>query len=104
LNRSGGNSETRYNWQLNAHNRAGDFYFESIADAGTAPGAETDAFIQSTRSAGATPMVTVPMIGWAAKLGPNRGKLASFSIRKYGAQTGNDAAYFAAAGGVCHGQ
>ena len=28
LNRSGGNSETRYNWQLNAHNHAADWYFE----------------------------------------------------------------------------
>ena len=98
LNRSGGNTETRYNWQLNAHNHAADFYFESIADSAAAPGAETDLFIRSTLDAGAAPMVTVPMIGWAAKLGPNRGKLASFSIRKYGAQTGNDAAYFADAG------
>ena len=98
LNRSGGNSETRYNWQLNAHNHAADFFFESIADAGSTPGAETDAFVQSTRDATSLPMVTVPMIGWAAKLGPNRGKLASFSIRKYGPQTGNDAAYFADAG------
>ena len=32
LNRSGGNAETRYNWQLNAHNRGADWYFESIAD------------------------------------------------------------------------
>src|ERR1043166_859078 len=31
LNRSGGNATTRYNWQLNASNRASDWYFESIA-------------------------------------------------------------------------
>lgn len=98
LNRSGGNSETRYNWQINAHNRAADFFFESIADDGATPGQATDSFIAGSRAAGAEPMVTVPMIGWAAKLGPNRGKLASFSIKKYGAQTGNDAAYFADAG------
>ena len=98
VNRSGGNSETRYNWQLNAHNHAADFYFESIADTGTTPGQATDSFITDSRNGGAQPMVTVPMIGWAAKLGPNRGKLASFSIKKYGAQTGNDAAYFADAG------
>jgi hypothetical protein len=98
LNRSGGNAETRYNWQLNAHNHAADFYFESIADTGTAPGQATDSFIADSRNGGAQPMITVPTIGWAAKLGPNRGKLASFSIRKYGAQTGNDAAYFADAG------
>ena len=98
LNRSGGNSETRYNWRLNAHNHAADFFFESIADSGSTAGAETDAFIQATRDANSAAMVTVPMIGWAAKLGLNRGKLASFSIRKYGAQTGNDTAYFADAG------
>lgn len=98
LNRSGGNAETRYNWKLNAHNRAADFYFESITDSSSTPGQATDSFIAASRNAGAAPMVTVPMIGWAAKLGPNRGKLASFSIKKYGAQTGNDAAYFADAG------
>jgi hypothetical protein len=32
LNRSGGNAETRYNWQLNAHNHAADYYFESLDD------------------------------------------------------------------------
>jgi hypothetical protein len=98
VNRSGGNSETRYNWQLNAHNHAADFYFESIGDTGSTAGQATDSFITTSRNGGAQPMVTVPMIGWAAKLGPNRGKLASFSIKKYGAQTGNDAAYFADAG------
>lgn len=98
LSRSGGNAETRYNWQLNAHNRGADFYFESLSDGSALPGQATDAFIASTRESGAAPMVTVPMIGWAAKLGPNRGKLASFSIKKYGPQTGNDAAYFADAG------
>ncbi len=29
-------------------------------------------------------MLTIPMIDWVAKLGPNRSKLASFSIAKYG--------------------
>ena len=33
LHRYGGNNATRYNWQLNADNRANDWYFESIADA-----------------------------------------------------------------------
>ena len=38
MNRSGGNSETRYNWQLNAHNHAADWYFESIDDGSATPG------------------------------------------------------------------
>ena len=32
LHRSGGNAETRYNWQINATSHAADWYFESIAD------------------------------------------------------------------------
>jgi len=39
-------------------------------------------------------MLTIPAVGWVAKLGANRGKLASFSIAKYGAQTGNDWQWF----------
>jgi Glycoside hydrolase family 44 len=43
-------------------------------------------------------MLTVPMIDWVAKLGANRSKLASFSIAKYGAQTGSDWQWFSDAG------
>jgi hypothetical protein len=43
-------------------------------------------------------MLTIPIIDWIAKVGPNRSKLASFSIIKYGAQTGNDFMYFPDAG------
>src|SRR5687768_5044241 len=43
-------------------------------------------------------MMTIPMLDWVGKLGPNRTKLASFSIAKYGAQTGNDWEWFPDAG------
>src|SRR5260370_15263474 len=43
-----------------------------------------------SRGGAAQALLTVPIIGWVAKLGANRNKLASFSIQKYGAQTGND--------------
>ena len=43
-------------------------------------------------------MLTVPTIDWIAKVGPNRTKLASFSIAKYGAQTGNDWQWYPDAG------
>lgn len=98
LNRSGGNATTRYNWQLNADNRAFDWYFESLPYASAQPGAELDDFIGATRNGGAEPMVTIPLIGWVAKLGPNRGRLSSFSIQKYGPQTGNDSQWFPDAG------
>jgi hypothetical protein len=50
------------------------------------------------RKVGAQTMLTIPMIDWVAKVGPNRSKLASFSIAKYGAQTGADTMWFADAG------
>jgi len=42
LNRSGGNNETRYNWQVSAHNLDADWYFESYPDANATPGSSTD--------------------------------------------------------------
>src|SRR5712692_2174663 len=90
VNRQGGNNTTRYNWQVNADNRANDWYYESIADASSTPGERGDTFLSNSKAAGAQAMLTIPMIGWVAKVGASRGKLCSFSIVKYGAQTGND--------------
>jgi len=98
LNRNGGNNTTRYNWQLNADNRGSDWYFESIADGSATAGERGDTFFVSSRTANAQAMLTIPTIEWVAKVGPNRSKLAGFSIAKYGAQTGNDWQWFADAG------
>lgn len=98
LNRWGGNATTRYNWQVNADNRAGDWYFESIAYGSAVPGEGPDTFIAQSRSGGAEPMMTIPTVGWVAKVGPNRSKLASFSIAKYGAQQDADWQWFPDAG------
>src|SRR6185369_14305472 len=75
LNRYGGNASSRYNWQLNASNRGFDWYFESIAENSATAGELGDTFIATSRAGGAEPMLTVPMLDWVAKLGPNRGKL-----------------------------
>jgi PKD repeat protein len=61
-------------------------------------GERGDTFFSMTRGAGAQSLITIPMIGWVAKLGSNRSKLASFSQAKYGAQTGNDWQWFPDAG------
>src|SRR5689334_2959437 len=84
LNRYGGNNSSRYNWQLNADNRAQDWYFESIGDSSSVAGERGDTFISTTQAAGARAMITIPMLDWLAKLGANRSKLASFSQTKYG--------------------
>ena len=98
LNRYGGNNTSRYNWQLNGDNRGQDWYFESLADASSVAGERGDTFIANSHAGGAQPLITVPMIGWIANIPASRGKLASFSQAKYGAQTGNDWQWFPDAG------
>lgn len=98
LNRNGGNNTSRYNWLQNGDNRAQDWYFESIGDTSSVAGERGDTFIASAKVANAQAMLTIPLVEWVAKLGPNRSKLASFSIAKYGAQTGNDWQWFPDAG------
>jgi hypothetical protein len=98
LNRSGGNATSQYNWQCNCDNRGSDWYFESLDDGSLTAGKANDDFIADSKAAGAKSMLTIPTIGWVAKLGPNRGKLASFSISKYGPQKENDWQWFPDAG------
>jgi hypothetical protein len=98
LNRYGGNTSSSYNWQLNASNHANDWYFESIGEASATAGEYGDTFISMSNAGGAVAMLTIPMLDWVAKVGSGRGKLASFSIAKYGAQTGNDWEWYPDAG------
>jgi hypothetical protein len=90
LNRGGGTPSSTYNWKANAENLSDDWYFESYPQDGIAAGALYDGLIAASRSAGALPMATVPLIGWVAKLGADRAVLPSFSVKKYGAQCSTD--------------
>jgi len=45
-------------------------------------------------------MLTIPMIGWVAKLGPGRTILASYNTNKYGPQSATDPWFPAAGNGV----
>ena len=90
LNRNGGNATTRYNWKLNATNHANDYFYESIGESSAVPGESADTFVAASKAGGAQPMLTVPMLGWVAKLGPNREKTAGFSVKKYGPQQKTD--------------
>jgi hypothetical protein len=101
VNRLGGNNTSRYNWQVNADNRGSDWYFESIPFANT-PGEVGDSFFAASQASGSQAMLTIPMVGWVAKVGPGRSKLASFSIAKYGPQSGNDWQWFPDAGNGIH--
>jgi Glycoside hydrolase family 44 len=100
LHRSGGNGTTTYNWQNNAWNHAADWYFESIAESSSAAGGDGDDFITTSKNGGAQAMLTIPIIGWVAKLGPSRTILASYNTNKYGTQAATDPYLSAAGNGV----
>lgn len=87
--RWGGNSTTRYSWQNDTHNTGSDWFYmnipSSIANPATLPnGSEADLFLDETRAAGSTPVLTVPTIGW---MPIDHTKRWGFSVAKYGAQT-----------------
>jgi hypothetical protein len=91
LNRWGGNSTSRYNWQLDGHSAGSDWYFETYSDGSGTPAGSADAYVSTTRAnPGAEPLFTIPMIDYIANLGPGRSTLEGFSVKKYGAQTATD--------------
>ncbi len=87
LNRWGGDATSRYNWQIDAHSAAADWYFETYPDGSGTPAGSADAYVATTRAnLGAEPLFTIPMIDYLANLGPNRSTQEGFSVKKYGPQ------------------
>ncbi|MGH9885141.1 MAG: glycoside hydrolase family 44 protein, partial [bacterium] len=87
VNRYGGNSVGRYNWQQDIDNRGGDYFFKAFPYGG-GQGGLGDNFIEATRAANAEPFLSMPMVGWVAKTGVGGGESWSFSVNDYGAFTG----------------
>jgi hypothetical protein len=87
-NRWGGNTTTRYNWQVNSANHANDYFYESIGS-GT-PGQDADNFISDAKNNGAQPMMTIPIIDWIAKAGPGHPYPCSFPKTVYPSQQSFD--------------
>lgn len=98
LDRHGGNYATRYNWELNASNHSRPWYLSRVEPGGDQPAGLLDALVENTRTAGASAMITIPTCGWVANLGPGHSVLWSYSIAKYGAQTGHDPGAYPDAG------
>jgi len=95
LRRWGGNATTRYNWQVDASNRASDWFFLNIAedtpDPATLPDSSTaDLFIADCLAHGQQPLLTVPLIGWTPA---DRQVRWGFSVAKYGAQQETECSY-----------
>ena len=68
VDRWGGNTTSRYNWQNNTWNTGSDYYFENIVGSSTD---SVDAFVSGNKARSATSIVTVPMIGYVAKDSPS---------------------------------
>jgi hypothetical protein len=88
VRRWGGNATTRYNWQVDASNRAADWFYLNIPEAtpnpATLPDNSTaDLFIDDCRAHCEQPLLTVPLIGWTPV---DRQVRWGFSVSKYGAQ------------------
>jgi len=97
VDRWGGNSVTRYNWQVDVHSTASDYYWENIpgaSDRSAIPpiGNDADAFVGAALDAGIAPLMTIPTIGWAPRADSPQGHpyFAGFSVARYGAQQSVD--------------
>jgi hypothetical protein len=96
-NRIGGEAYSRYNWKVNTYNSNQDGFFESVPSSfwpqpefSMLPGERVDSIFAFTKAAGAQTLVTVPMIGWVAKVTDSTKTLYSFSVAKYGPQQKTD--------------
>jgi hypothetical protein len=97
LRRWGGNSATRYNWQVDVHSTASDWYFENIpgaSDRSHVPplNNDADAFIGEARSYGAEALITIPTIGWTPRADSplDHPYAVGFSTALYGPQDSTD--------------
>jgi hypothetical protein len=90
VNRWGGNSTTRYNWQIDVHNTGSDYYYENIPDGNstTLPdGSSADEFVEQNRATSTDTLLTIPLIGWTPnQRRDNHPYDCGFKVSKYGAQ------------------
>jgi PKD repeat protein len=96
VRRWGGNSTSRYNWQIDTHNTGSDYYFENIPDDALNPdllpdGSSADQFVEQDRRTGTKTLMTVPLIGWTPKRRVEDHPYdCGFRVSIYGAQQSTD--------------
>ncbi|MDR3714071.1 MAG: glycoside hydrolase family 44 protein [Puia sp.] len=95
VQRWGGNSTTRYNWQTNVFNTGSDWYFENIPEStggAVANGSASDLFVQQNIGYGAQSIITVPLLGWTPRAGSpaDHPYDCGYKTSKYGDQMSTD--------------
>ena len=92
VRRWGGNSTSRYNWQIDTSNTGSDWYFENIPEDNPNPSllpneSAADRFVEQDRRTGTRTLMTVPMMGWVAKRRlENHPYDCGFKVSVYGPQ------------------
>ena len=90
VDRWGGNSTSRYNWQTDISNHASDWYFENIKETNATDlpaDSWVNRFIAQDRRTGTDTILTMPMSGYVS----NDNDLAcSFKVSEFGAQQRTD--------------
>ena len=97
VRRWGGNSTTRYNWQLDIQNTGSDWYFENIANPNDGTrvlpdGSSSDLFVEQNRRTSTQTLMTLPLIGFTPK-GPrvlDHPYPCGFKVSRYGPQDSVD--------------
>jgi len=109
VRRWGGNSTTRYNWQVDVNSTASDYYFENIpnsTDRTHVPplNNSADQFISEAKNAGAHALITIPTIGWTPRSDSTvvHPYTVGFSVAKYGPQQAVDNPWDLNAGNGIH--
>lgn len=94
--RWGGNSSSRYNWELgNAWNTGSDWFFRNVDYSGR-PGPAYARFIDEQREHGISVALTLPILGWVAKDTSS----VSFPVGRFGPQRAVDPDHPAAGNGI----
>lgn len=95
VQRQGGNATTRYNWQVDVHNTADDYFYQNIpdGDGSNLPDNSTvNQLLATALSSGAEPILTVGTIGWTPDA--VRVKKSGYSVAAYGVQTLNECTFY----------
>jgi hypothetical protein len=95
LRRWGGNSTSRYNWQLDVSNTGSDWYFENIPNVNNNPellpdGSSTDFFVEQDRKTDTRSFLTVPLMGVTPIRRQEKPYDCGFKVSKYGEQDSVD--------------
>jgi len=86
VSRWGGDATTRYNWQVDASNAGGDWFFMAGGgDKAFTPGGGADAFVSKVKGVGGKALLTIPVIDYINSVPKNRWD-CSFPVSLFGPQ------------------